>query len=366
MVPVPLNDLRRHNARFEDLLRSAANDVMAGGWYVLGESVAAFERDFAEYCGAEHCVGVGNGTDALELALRTLGVTVGSRVVTVANAGLYSTVAIRSVGAEPLFVDIESDSLCMDPAALEAVLDARPAAVIVTHLYGRLADMQSIVAACARWGVPLIEDCAQSHGATRGGRRAGSFGSMGCFSFYPTKNLGALGDGGAVVTSDRSLAERLRRLQQYGWGSKYVAVDEGGRNSRIDELQSAFLRVKLPYLDDANETRRSIALRYTECIEHPAISLPVPSGADCVAHLYVIRSKARESLRAHLSGAGVSSDIHYPVPDHRQPCFAERYAQVRLPETDEACAQVLTLPCFPEMTHAEIDRVVAACNRWKS
>lgn len=364
MQPVPLNDLRRHNAGCSDEFSAIASRVIDSGWYVLGENVASFEREFAAYCGADAAIGVGNGTDALELALRALGVGAGDKVVTVANAGMYTTSAVRAIGAKPLFVDIDPGSLCIDVDRLDAVFAAKPAAIVVTHLYGRLADIERVVALASNHGVPVVEDCAQAHGAVRGGRWAGSFGDIGCFSFYPTKNLGALGDGGAIVTSRADLADRLRRLRQYGWASKYVAETSGGRNSRLDELQAAFLRVKLRRLDEWNATRRSIANRYADGITHDRISVPARMEADSVAHLYVVRTDDRASLKEHLGRAGVTSDVHYPLPDHRQPCMGGDFASLSLPQTERACADVLTLPCFPEMTSEEVERVIDACNSW--
>lgn len=364
MEHIALNDLRRHNARFEARMVEAATAVLSSGWYVLGEQVRSFESEFAEYCGVPHCIGMGNGTDALELGLRALGVRAGEKVVTVANAGMYSTSAIRSIGAEPVFVDINPSDLQVDLHSLAPLIRKKPAAVIITHLYGRLADVQQVSAACKDFDVPLLEDCAQAHGARRDGLIAGSVGALGCFSFYPTKNLGALGDGGAVVTRDPILAATLRSLHQYGWASKYQAEREGGRNSRLDEIQAGFLRIKLPLLDGLNALRRGVSRRYVDEISHPLITLPAMASDDDVAHLFVIRCASRDSLRAHLRQAGISSDIHYPVPDHRQTCFGGRYAHVRLPETERACTEILTLPCFPEMTDAEVGRVINACNSW--
>ncbi|TAH47257.1 MAG: DegT/DnrJ/EryC1/StrS family aminotransferase [Dokdonella sp.] len=364
MDTIPLNDLGRHNAALRDQLGLAAREVVEGGWYVLGGQGERFERKFAEYCAVPHCVGVANGTDAIELALRCLKVGAHSRVLTVANAGMYSTIAIRSTGAVPVFVDVDPSTLCMDPTSLKQALACQPDAVVVTHLYGRLADAHTISGLCAEHGVPLIEDCAQAHGAQRDGRKAGSFGVMGCFSFYPTKNLGALGDAGAVVTADDALAKRLRQLRQYGWESKYTSAVEGGRNSRMDEIQAAFLSAKLPQLDAWNKSRRRVASQYSQGIQNPRLHLPGQSGDDFVAHLYVIRTAGRNGLREHLRRAGIASDIHYPLADHRQPCIADRFADVALPNTELATSQVLTLPCFPEMTDAEVQRVIEACNTW--
>ena len=362
---IALNDLARHHAPLRAELEAAMARVQDRGWYILGPEVEAFEREFAAYLGVAECIAVGNGTDALELALRALMVGSGETVATVANAGMYATTAIRAVGAVPAYVEIDAATLEMDPAALAAVAEERPRAIIATHLYGRLADIDAIARIAQEQRIPLIEDCAQAHGAKRGDRHAGAHGSLGCFSFYPTKNLGALGDAGAVVTRDRELAVKLRALRVYGWDAKYHCTMQGGMNSRMDELQAAVLRAKLPHLDRWNLRRREIATRYTSAIRHPSIVVPpfVDDGSD-VAHLYVVRTKARESLRQHLKAAGISTDIHYPVPDHRQP-VAGTVPQKGLARTDRACADVLSLPCYPELTDAEVDLVAAACNRWQ-
>jgi dTDP-4-amino-4,6-dideoxygalactose transaminase len=297
---IALNDLARHHAPLRAELEAAMARVHDRGWYILGPEVEAFEREFAAYLGVAECIAVGNGTDALELALRALMVSSGETVATVANAGMYATTAIRAVGAVPAYVEIDAATLEMDPAALASVAAARPRAIVATHLYGRLADIDALVRIADAQRIPLIEDCAQAHGAKRAARRAGTHGLLGCFSFYPTKNLGALGDAGAVVTNDRQLAVKLRALRVYGWGAKYHCTIQGGMNSRMDELQAAVLRAKLPHLDRWNLRRREIAARYTGAIRHPYIVVPpfIDDGTD-VAHLYVVRAKARESLRQH-------------------------------------------------------------------
>lgn len=364
---IPVNSLARHFAPLHAALANAAREVIESGYYVLGPGVSAFESEFAGYCGVDHCIGVANGTDALEIALKSCGVQPGSRVAVVANAAMYGTTAVLACGATPVFVDIDPATHGMDPAALQAVLDSdrRPDAVVVTHLYGRLASIEAIATACTAAGVALIEDCAQAHGARLpDGRKAGSFGDAASFSFYPTKNLGALGDGGAVVARDASVAARIRQLRQYGWTSKYSNGLPGGRNSRLDELQARLLSLMLPSLDGWNDARRAIANRYSSEIQNPRIEVPAPAGNDCVAHLYVIRSSARATLQAHLATAGIQTDVHYPIPDHRQPCHAGAFDGVHLPATECNATQVLTLPCFPEMTGAEVQAVIDACNRF--
>jgi dTDP-4-amino-4,6-dideoxygalactose transaminase len=355
-----MNDLSRQTAAMRGEIDRAVAEVVAGGWYVLGPNVSAFEAEFARFCGARHGIGVANGTDALELALRALGCGPGREVITVANAGMYATAAILAVGARPVFADIDPATMTMAPEALAARIGPGTATVIVTHLYGRLADMGGIMAVMGERGIPVIEDCAQAHGAERGGRRAGSFGAVGCFSFYPTKNLGALGDGGALVTSDDGLADTLRSLRQYGWRRKYEAERPHGRNSRLDELQAAILRVKLPRLDGWNACRREIVGRYREAAGGSAVTV-LHAGSDHAAHLCVVRSRERERLRAFLAARGIASDVHFPIPDHRQRALAGLVpADLSLPHTEAAAEEVLSLPCFPEMTEGEVARVCDA------
>nr|WP_286674948.1 DegT/DnrJ/EryC1/StrS family aminotransferase [Pseudomonas subflava] len=327
-------------------------------WYVLGEEVRNFEREFARYVGVEHCISVANGSDALELALRAVGVENGSKVVAVANAGFYGSTAIRALGALPVYVEIDPASLTMCPRALEQTLEHRPAAIIVTHLYGRLADIESIADMARIAGIPLVEDCAQAHGARLGSRQAGSFGDVACFSFYPTKNLGALGDGGAVLCNDDSLDVRLRQLRQYGWSSKYHVAVPGGRNSRMDELQAAVLREKLPHLDSWNAQRKAIARRYSAAFRELGLEVP-EVGDDYVAHLYVLQVPQRAHFVSSLAEHGIATDIHYPVADYLQAAYSPA-PEFSLPLTEAACASVVSLPCFPGLSDAEVQQVIDA------
>jgi dTDP-3-amino-2,3,6-trideoxy-4-keto-D-glucose/dTDP-3-amino-3,4,6-trideoxy-alpha-D-glucose/dTDP-2,6-dideoxy-D-kanosamine transaminase len=363
-MKIPFNDLKRSAVADGDLLTRGIQAVVQSGWYILGHEVRMFEEEFASYLGVREAVSVANGTDALELSLRALAVQPGSEVITVANAGMYASTAIRKLGAVPVYVDVVEPSMNLDPAALNAARSPRTRAVILTHLYGRIADVEAVARWCKEVGIPLIEDCAQAHGARLGDRRAGSFGAMACFSFYPTKNLGALGDGGAVVTSDASVAARLRALRQYGWQGKYDVRVVGGSNSRLDEIQAAVLRVRLRTLDERNARRVQIARRYTAGVTHSLISVPPVEDGAYVAHLYVIRTRARESLRQHLADRGIATDVHYPIPDHRQAAYAAAVAS-RLPLTERLAGEVLTLPCFPELTDEEVQFVIDACNAWK-
>jgi aminotransferase EvaB len=336
----------------------AVSRVVGAGRYVLADEVSALEREFAAYLGTAHCIGVGNGTDALEISLRALEVGPGDTVLLAANAGSYGSVAVRLVGATPRYVEIDPSALCMSTSALAASLASGPAkAIIVTHLYGQMADMEAIVGLANAAGVPTLEDCAQSHGARRAGRAAGSIGDLGSFSFYPTKNLGGIGDGGAVVTSDAMLAERVRSLRQYSWGKKYRVETTGGRNSRLDEIQAAVLRSRLPRLDAANAERRAIAARYNAGFRNLPLRCPNSLGADYVAHLYVVRTQRRDALHEHLAANMVGSDVHYPFADHLQPAY-RRSSPESLPITEAACTNVLSLPCYPGMPPGDVDRVI--------
>jgi aminotransferase EvaB len=346
--------------RQADPLR-AISRVAARHRYVLGPEVERFETDFAAYCGVAECVAVANGTDAIEISLRCLGIGPGSRVALVANAGFYGSAAVLAVGAKPAYVDVDHATLTMSPGRLNEVLSAGVDAVIVTHLYGRLAAVEEIARACTAAGVPLVEDCAQAHGATRHGRRAGSFGTIACFSFYPTKNLPAVGDAGAVVTNDAALARTARSLRQYGWADKYQVAIADGRNSRMDEIQAAVLNDRLPFLQSWNRERQDIAARYLAALPAEFMGLAAP-GADYVAHLAVGRVSDRDLFRRALHSRQIATEVHYPLPDHVQRAYASdpiaSSDQLRI--TEEACSAVVTLPCFPGMTRNEVERVVSA------
>jgi dTDP-3-amino-2,3,6-trideoxy-4-keto-D-glucose/dTDP-3-amino-3,4,6-trideoxy-alpha-D-glucose/dTDP-2,6-dideoxy-D-kanosamine transaminase len=362
-MTVPLNDLSRLTATMLPEVQQAIQRVLAGGSFIMGPEVEAFELEFAAYLGTAECAGVASGSDALEIALRALDLRAGSHVATVANAGSYSTVAIRAVGATPIYVDVSRESLTMCPDSLAVAMTHRVDAIVATHLYGRMACMDRIMQCAEVRGIPVIEDCAQAHGAALDGRKAGTWGTVGCFSFYPSKNLGALGDGGAVVSDDSDLIRKAKRLRTYGWDSKYVVATQGGRNSRLDELQAAILRVKLPRLDEWNRMRRAIANEYTRAIRNSAVETPPSAGFENAAHLYVVRTPSRAALMKWLREHGIGCDIHFPIPDHQQPAW-ELGKPARLPTTEAACREVISVPCFPGMSEAEVRAVVAALNDW--
>lgn len=369
MATIPQADPRANYLAHKDAIDAAVARVLESGRYVLGSEVAAFEKEFAAYLGAKHAVAVASGTDALHLALGVCGVGPGDFVLTVSHTAVATAAAIDLCGGIPVFVDIDPDSFTMDPGRLEGAIrrftGGRLKAVIPVHLYGHPADMTSIADIANRYGLRVIEDCAQSHGATWKGRRTGTLGHIAAFSFYPTKNLGALGDGGMVVTDDGDLAERTRLLREYGWKERYVSVVPG-MNSRLDELQAAVLRVKLPHLDAENEIRRTIAGTYSSLLGEAALSLPKAGpAAGHVYHQYVIRTPRRDLLRTHLREKDIGTLIHYPVPVHRQPAYAERSREkISLPLTEGVAGKILSLPIYPELTAGEVRTVAGEIKAW--
>lgn len=344
---------------FAPEIRAAIERVLLSGHYILGPEVEAFESEFSRYLGIGHTIGVANGTEAIELALRAAGIGRGDRVATVANTVTATVSAIEQIGAVPVWVEIDPATMVMSAAALERVLKASPVkAVVPVHLYGQPADMPAISALCRAAGVVVIEDCAQSHGALIGGRRAGTWGDYAAFSFYPTKNLGALGDGGAVCTASAEGADRVRRLRQYGWRQRYIA-ESPGRNSRLDELQAAILRVKLPALDALNDRRRQLAAAYRPLLASLPLILPATAdGVEPVYHQFAIRTPRRDALREALLPQGITCGVLYPVPVHRQPAYLD--PACLLPETERACAEVLCLPCHPGISLANVETVAQA------
>ncbi|WP_026370630.1 DegT/DnrJ/EryC1/StrS family aminotransferase [Kallotenue papyrolyticum] len=360
---VPFNDLQRQYRAQQAQIEAAVQRVLRSGWYILGPELAAFEQEWAAYCGARHCVGVGNGTEALHLALRALDLPPGAEVITVANAGGYGAIAIRQAGLTPRFADVDEATHNLSPPALEAAITPRTRAILVVHLYGRPAPIEELLAVAERHGLPLIEDCAQAHGARVAGRMTGTFGRLGCFSFYPTKNLGALGDAGAIITDDDRLAAKLRRLRAYGWERKYYSLDPGGINSRLDEVQAAVLRAKLPQLERWNALRRERAAWYRRLLaDVPGITLPDDLPGH-VFHLFVIQVHGgqRDAVRQVLAARGIGSEVHYPMPTHLQPAFDELgYEAGELPVSERLAETVLSLPCFPELSYAEVETVCRA------
>lgn len=360
---VPVTDLSRRMLKYREVIDEAIERVLDSSNYVLGREVESFEKLFAEYIGTEFCIGVANGTDAIELGLKALGIVSGDRVATVANAGNYASSAIYAIGAQPLYLDVEFASRNVAVNEVSRAIRIGVKAIVVTHLYGMAVnEIEEISKLCKEAGVGLLEDCAQAHGAEIAGRKVGSFGDVASFSFYPTKNLGALGDGGAVTTSNKAIATTLRQLRIYGWADKYQVSISGGRNSRLDEMQAAILNALLPSLDHDNQLRRDIALSYQSQIINPGVLLPTFVSKEYVGHLFVLSSPNREKFMYDLSSKGINTAIHYPIADHKQLINQVLFRDLELPVTEKLCSEVFTIPCFPEMSLSEINQTIIAVN----
>ncbi|MBV8650143.1 MAG: DegT/DnrJ/EryC1/StrS family aminotransferase [Alphaproteobacteria bacterium] len=370
MAPAPIlqNDPKASYLAQRAEIDAAIARVLDSGWYILGKETASFEAEFAASVGCGHGVGVGNGTDALVLALRALGIGTGDAVVTVAHTAVASVAAIELAGATPILVDIDPATYTMDAAELARVLEAPPqgariAAVMPVHLYGQAADLTAIGALARRHGVRLIEDCAQCVGARFEGAPLGSFGDVSCFSFYPTKNLGAFGDGGIVTTRDDAVAADLKAIREYGWGGRRYVSERSGMNTRLDEMQAAILRVKLTRLAPDNARRDQLAARYDAGFKGLPVMPPKrDKRATHIFHQYVLRTTKRDALRAALQEQGIGTNIHYPVPVHLQPAYEGRIltGPSGLRQTEQAAQEILSLPMYPQLGDAAIDRVIAA------
>ncbi len=356
VVSVPFVQLRPG----EDaaIIDAAIRRVIHRGWFVLGPEVEAFEKEFADACGCACAIGVGTGTDAIALVLRALGIGPGDEVITAPLTAAYTALAVMMTGARPVFADIDERRFTLDPAAVESALTTRTRAILPVHLYGQSADMPALVAIAERHHLALVEDCCQAHLATCGGQPVGTFGVAGAFSFYPTKNLGALGDAGAIVTGDRALADRLRQLRNGGQADRYHH-SEFGINSRLDELQAAVLRARLSWLHEWTARRRKLAVRYRGALAGTRVAVPEQADDGHVYHLFVVRSTERDRLQSHLAGFGVETLIHYPIPVPRQPAFAST-RPADCPVADRVCRELLSLPLHPGMDDAHVQTVIDA------
>ena len=344
-----------------DAITTAISDLLASGPYIGGPAVADFERAFAAYVGTTYAIGVDNGSNALTIALHALELPRGGVVLVPPNDGGFAAAATQAAGLVPCVVDVDSTTGLLTVETLEAAHDSRAVAVVVTHLHGLVADMVSIAGWSGRHGLALVEDCAQAHGARRAGRHVGTFGAAATFSFYPTKNLGALGDAGAVVTDRREIADRARSLRQYGWSPRFLVADGRGRNSRLDALQAAILGARLPFLDERNAARRSVLRRYRAAAPDLAF-LSTDDDVDVVHHA-VVRTAHRDRLRDHLLGSGIGVDLHYPFLVQEMPGITSA-EPVETPHADRLRRECLSLPCFPSMTDEEIDVVCSALRLW--
>ena len=365
-MKIPFSSFLPMERDLEQDLRGAFDRVFRRSWYIGGAEDEAFEQAFADYCGARHCIGVGNGLDALMLALKALDIGAGDEVIVPSSTFIATALAVTYVGAKVVFVEPDIHTCNIDPARIEGAITEHTRAIMPVHLYGQACDMDPIMAIARSHGLKVVEDCAQAHGATYKGRRVGTFGDAAGFSFYPGKNLGALGDAGAVVTNDDALAERVRALGNYGSDYKYHHIYKGN-NSRLDELQAAFLLAKLPHLDRMNAERRRIADRYISGMHNPRVELPCVR-ADCVPvwHIFAVRCDARDALEQYLEDCGIGTNKHYPIPMHLQECYRDLgFKRGDFPIAEAISATELSLPMYYGMTEVEIEHVIDAINAFE-
>lgn len=365
MKRILFNDIDAVNAPFRHDLTGAFHKVMQSGNFVLAESVSQFEKEFANYCGTGFCIGVGNGYDALVLAIRAFGFAPGAEIIVPANTYIATQLAVSANGLKPVLVEPDEHTYNINTAAIQAAITANTKAILVVHLYGRVCPMDEINAIAGKHGLKIIEDCAQAHGAMYKGKRVGSFGHAAAFSFYPTKNLGALGDGGAVTTSGEELAQKIKALRNYGSLKRYENVVKGV-NSRLDEFQAAFLSVKLPHLDVMNEKRRAIVAKYLLGITNPLVVLPAApvTSSEHVWHLFVVKVAHRVKLQEYLAASGIETGVHYPIPPHKQQAY-EELNSLKLPVTETIHNMVLSLPLHASMSYSDCDYIISLINKFK-
>jgi dTDP-4-amino-4,6-dideoxygalactose transaminase len=356
-------DLKKSNAKYKAELLAACERVIDSGWSIMGKELEQFEKEFATYSSVKHCIGVSNGLDALRIILEALDIKQGDEVILPGNTFIATALAVSAVGATPVLVDVKEETFNLNPALIETKITDRTKAVIAVHLYGQISDLEEIERICQKHNLYLIEDAAQAHGAKVDGKCAGCIGIAAGFSFYPGKNLGALGDAGAITTNNDELAHKMRALRNYGSEQKYVH-NVKGLNSRLDEIQAAMLSVRLKYLEDENKKRRNIAQRYLSEIKNPLIQLPQINDFNAhVLHSFVIRSNSRDALQKQLKNLGVSTLIHYPIPIHKQEAYKE-FRDVYLPVTERLSAEILSLPIDPNLSHEEISLVIKDVNNF--
>lgn len=362
---IPIVDLKREYKQIKTEINEAIQRVLDKQWFILGEEAEKFEEEFSKYVGTKYSIGVNSGSDALYLAIKALGISSGDEVITVSHTFVSTVDAIVRNSAKPVFVDIDPETYTMDVNQIEDKITERTRAIIPVHLYGHPADMDAITAIAKKYKLFVIEDACQAHGAEYKGKKVGGIGDIGCFSFYPSKNLGAYGNGGIIVTNNEELAKKLSMLRNYGQSQKYY-YDFMGINSRLDEIQAAVLRVKLKYLDEWNEKRRNIAKLYNELLKNSNIILPIEKDyAKHVYHLYVIRSKNRNELQQYLSQNGIQTQIHYPLPVHKQKSYLDLGFRAHLPVTEKICNEILSLPMHPWLTEEEVEKIALLVNKYE-
>lgn len=358
-MKIPFGNLKRQYEQLREQIDSATREVYESGWFILGQQVQSFEVNFAEYCGAKYAVGVGSGTEALHLALLACGVQPGDEIITVANTCVPTLSAVSFAGAVPVFVDVDEKTLTINPALIEERITPKTKALLPVHLYGQCADMDPILEIACKYGLVVVEDCAQASGSLYKGRMAGTMGHAGAFSFYPSKNLGAFGDGGLVLTNDENLAQTVVKLRNYGQKQRYYHSIKGF-NSRLDELQAAILNAKLPYLDTWNKRRQQIARRYHEAFSPVGICCPLEAPDRFhTYHLYVLRVPHRDRFQKLLAQKGIATVIHYPIPVHLQESYPECRVQGKyLLRTSQLAAEIVSLPLYPELSDEEVDYII--------
>lgn len=358
-------DLKKINNKYEAELKQAASRVIDSGWYISGEEVDAFEKEFATYCGTMHCIGVSNGLDALKLILQAYGIGEGDEVIVPSNTYIASILAISQVGAKPILIEPSLETYNINPRLIEEKISPNTKAILVVHLYGRVVEMSHVLDLATKYNLKVIEDAAQAHGAKYKEKRVGNLGDAAGFSFYPGKNLGALGDAGAITTNDDALAETLRAYRNYGSHKKYENLYKGF-NHRLDDMQAAFLRVKLPYLEQENTIRRHLAEMYLEYIKNPLITLPsIPQyKAECVWHVFTVRVEKRGKFQQFLSDKGIQTIIHYPIPPHQQVAYSE-WNKLSYPISEQIHSEIISLPISPVQSEEEIWKVIKVVNSYK-
>lgn len=364
---IPVSNPKARFVKSYNELLTAFDAVINQGNYILGNEVTSFEKEFADYTGVNYCIGVANGTDALAIALRALGVKYGDEVITVSHSAVATVAAIEMIGAIPVFADIDSDTRCIDPTKIESLISAKTKAIIPVHIYGQPAKIKEIISIGQKYHLKILEDCAQAHGAKTGSQKVGSFGDAAAFSFYPTKNLGAIGDGGAIVTNSFEVYQNALAIRQYGWHKRYIS-DFPGVNSRLDELQAAFLRIKLKELDADNKRRNEIAAKYSRAFKDLNLQVPASlEGTYHAYHLYVIECEKRDELAKFLEAKNIGSALHYPLAIHQQPAYLGRIRGAdNLPNTEKLYKKILTLPMYPELKDDEVDLIISAVREFFS
>ena len=362
---IPVANPRLQYLAHKKEIEDAIQQVLSGGRYILGEAVGNFERNFAAYLGVKHCIGVGNGTDAISIAIRALGIGKGDEVITVSLTAVASVAAIEMAGAVPVLADINPTDRTIDPSCITSLINERTKAILPVHLYGQPADMETIVSIAKKYQLLVIEDCAQAHGAAINGKKVGSFGDIACFSFYPTKNLGAIGDGGAIATNSEALANQARWLREYGWKVRYIS-EFPGVNSRLDELQAAILSVKLAHLEADNLKRIELARQYIQALDGCSFKLPMIENKSTHAmHLFVIEHHKRDELRKYLEAEQIGTAIHYPQAVHQQPAYLGRLKGAdNLPTTEKIVPRLLSLPIYPELQPDQVARICQVLYEW--